>query len=309
MRAPVWQSLEHQLYRLLSKQKIISKKILLMVSGGCDSTALLLAFKNVSSSLDLRLKALHIHHGQHRNLDFRNRAKDFVTNLCSDLQVEYEVVENKDSTLCSEEQLRDFRKFAVAERQEAYDFVAWGHHQDDLLETRLLRLIRGTGEQGLQAMDVLKEKNLRPWLEVSRRDIEFYLRSQHRDYLLDPSNQDQRSWLRQVWLPALEKQFPGSCQSLARSLDNLSKALEQVKSSALSAEFISRQEYMALSVEKQRSLLAEYILSLGIRNFTRGQIEEIQKYLDKNQIIHSFHVGGLFWSINAKQIRAKPSRS
>jgi tRNA(Ile)-lysidine synthase TilS/MesJ len=170
-------------------------------------------------------------------------------------------------------------------------------------------LIRGTGPQGLVAMQEYQDGVLRPWLQISRLELEKYLQEKQQNFMQDPTHDDLRSWMRLQWLPELEERNPGAMSCLARSLENICSEIEHSHFPEVIAvsegEFLSRQDYWALSVERQRSSIARYMLGLGVRDYTRGQIQEIQKNLDKNQIEHTFIVGSLFWSVNAKQIWAK----
>ena len=59
--------------------------------------------------------------------------------------------------------------------KEAFDFVVLGHHADDLLETRLIRLIRGVGAEGLPSMSFRDGDRLRPLLSLSRNELETFV--------------------------------------------------------------------------------------------------------------------------------------
>ena len=104
--------------------------------------------------------------------------------------------------------------------------IVLAHHQDDLIETRLIRLLRGTGAQGLKAMQVFDAPLLRPFLDVSKKQIIEYAQQRQLKWLDDPCGDNFRQWLRRVWLPSLEQKRPGSSQALGRSLQLLVEAAQ-----------------------------------------------------------------------------------
>jgi tRNA(Ile)-lysidine synthase len=303
-----WQSLEFRVQRELSGIPLQGRRLVLGFSGGADSTALLMVLKNISSSLGFSLVAVHCHHGRSENQEFRDLSASFTRALCADLGVDYRFQENANLQLRSEEELRDFRKSCIGEVAASYGADAlqvYAHHQDDLLETRLLRLIRGTGLQGLQAMELYHDRVLRPFLSVSRKEIEEYLALKEQKYLSDPSQIDLRNFVRQEWLPLLENRYPGAAKSLARSLELILATTENFNPSGLTSESqINQNQFLCLSVTQQTQVLAQYISSLGVKNYTRGQIKEILKHLDRPQREQSFVLAGLRWDIDAKNIRA-----
>jgi tRNA(Ile)-lysidine synthase len=190
-----------------------------------------------------------------------------------------------------------------------------GHHQEDLLETRLLRLIRGTGPQGLQAMKVVKEGVIRPFLTTSEKEIA--RASEGLVWVEDPSNTKAdylRNWVRQKWLSALEEKSPGAKKALARSLELLLESHEikdiggglapgQV-SKRMTRRGILKAEFLGLSEEEKRRLLARYLLQLKVRHFTQNHLREILKHLDNSQNVHKFTLAKLDWTLTKDRIFA-----
>lgn len=303
-----WLPFEHKIYRELRAVPLSGRRLWLGFSGGADSTALLLLLKNLSGALDFELRAVHCHHGELVQSEFRQQSLEFTRDLCRRLGIPFESEKNENKDLKSEAELRDFRHKVLRSRiKTEKDLLCLAHHQDDLLETRVLRLLRGTGPQGIAAMSFYQDLVLRPFLRVSRSEIEEYLNAKNQNYLSDPSEDDLRSFLRKKWLPSLEERLPGATVSLARSLELLLASIEKCDSSYISVDGgISVYQYLALSKEQKSRILAQYISSLGMRNYTRGMIEEIIKCLDKSESVHSFRVAGLRWDIDAKNIRATP---
>jgi len=304
-----WLDLEHHLWQELKEHDLVDKKILVGFSGGVDSLALLWALHRVKKT---GVEACYIHHGSGENLKYRDLAENYCRTFCRDQKIEFYIHKNLKQNLNSESELRDFRHRALEEKrqQTSSDLLALAHHREDLLETRLLRLIRGTGPQGLEAMRSLQGRLFRPFLRVSKKELQEYLAKFSFQALEDPSNQDLnplRNWLRQEWLVALENRQPGAVNSLGRSLEILAESLEEssLPKDLFQADFISRSHYLSLSKPQQKQALAKFLLEAGVQNFSQSHLEEIQKRLDNSQKELTFRVSGIDWVINAQQIRVQ----
>jgi tRNA(Ile)-lysidine synthase len=202
--------------------------ILLALSGGADSVALLYALGDLGPRFGYRLVAAHLNHRLRGEESDRDEA--FVRDLCSTLGFELIVEQSGDLDPAApnlEERAREARwafLAAAAERIGA-SRIATAHHADDQAETVMLRLLRGAGAAGLGAMAEsrrLAETGVtivRPMLGVWRREILRYLDSIGARYVSDSSNLN-RSFLRNrvriELLPALERDYaPGVRRRLA----------------------------------------------------------------------------------------------
>ncbi len=191
-------------------------RVLVAVSGGADSVALLLLLHAAAGKFSLHLEAAHLDHGL--RLESSDDA-DFVRNLCGRLGVPL-VVERRDvagialATRGNLEELarqerRDFLRTAAQTRQCA--LIALGHHQGDQAETLLLRLLRGAGPTGLSGMRMTSAGFVRPLLGFTRVEIHSYLRSQGEGWREDASNADcrlTRNRVRHELLPLLREFNP-----------------------------------------------------------------------------------------------------
>lgn len=294
-----------------------SKGVLVALSGGVDSVALL---KTLSIVHEDKVMAAYYHHGESHNSAYRDQARMFCQNLCSDLGVPFFSLTSPalESLQAESEEAYRHRRYQVLEdclRKNNLSVLALGHHRDDLLETRLMRLIRGTGLQGLKAMEILKGAHFRPLLENSKSELQAYVISCGLTFVEDPTNSSLdpfRNWIRQQWLPALEARQEGASASLARSLETIASEVaggSGLEGNLLQSESkeqgLSRAFYLTLSESQQRRLLAQYLYLLGKRDFSRSHLEEIQKRLDNSQKVITFKVGGCLWNINAEQIKVQ----
>lgn len=320
-------SLEFDVFRAFG-DRLRGEKILVACSGGRDSVALTHILARLSKRLSFDLAIAHVHHGKSSNpriSRFREKASRFVAQLADDLEVQffrYEVTSNRE--LKSEEDLREARLefLEKARAEKKFSKIAFAHHADDLFETRLIRMIRGTGPEGLRAMSEWTETNIRPLLKISREAVAAYASNQDLKWVEDPTNAETdafRNWIRNKWLPSLEKRQPRGAINLQRSLESLVEVLPRsadISSSAtanLKANSITRDEFAQLGKLERRAWLASRLRQEGARDFSARQIEEIEKRIlaltFRGQKRASFEVAGFIWHITASGIETqRPSR-
>ncbi|MGE9744425.1 tRNA lysidine(34) synthetase TilS [Bdellovibrio bacteriovorus] len=308
------QDLDHHVWKLIKLHSLQDKKILVALSGGTDSVALLRSLTKVRKKN--LLGACYFHHGEDSNQEYRKEAQEFCEKLCKKLEIEFYPL--RASQLAkSEAEYRELRYEALdrLKKEQGFELVATGHHRDDLLETRLIRLIRGTGAQGFAAMHVLRDGLFRPLLEISKKELKKYLREERLRSFEDPTNKaldPLRNWLREEWLKSLERRARGSTAALARSLETIAQEIENRpwgdllgQNEAYKTQGLRRSFYLTLSPFEQKRLLAQYLFSLGKRDFSQSHLEEIQKRLDKSQKVITFKVAGCQWEVNAEQIKVQ----
>ncbi|MCL2066539.1 MAG: tRNA lysidine(34) synthetase TilS [Treponema sp.] len=198
------------------------------VSGGADSTAMLAALCAVmrnSAKGAFSLACLHVEHGIRPAGESRGDA-EFVVELCRSLGVSCKVVSVPPGKIAAaagrgigiEAAARQFRRralFREARRMEREGGgqvrILTGHTKDDLLETALMRVLRGAGPEGLAAMPASRGRILRPILTLSRADVLEYLTERKISWREDASNSDScflRNRIRNSLIPMLNKDFP-----------------------------------------------------------------------------------------------------
>ena len=328
-------ALEYRLLQRLQAQgdshRWPGRKILLACSGGADSVALAKILSALAPRLEFEWALAHVHHGPDTT-GVRDRAEQFVTQLAARLQVRCFTLSATSDVEIAPQSEAALRKFRLAHLERwrkdgAFTHLAFAHHADDLYETRLIRLIRGTGLGGLKAMVRESETRLRPLLEISRADLREYLSETRETWAEDPTNVNGhylRNWLRNEWLPQLEKKRPGSIQSLARSLNLIARGtLDDGRSeestapsrtvapclteTAVEEWSLDLGEWQKLDATERESRLASHLRRLlvtgRIEEFTREHVLEISKRLDSKRKVHRFNLLGLTWEVIDGRLR------
>ena len=221
-----------QFLRTIQKFRMIEKgeTVLVAVSGGSDSVTLLHLFLELKKSWKLKLGILHVNH------KLRGKASDqdetFVRKLAqrsgtpiyvTRVQVKQKAKEEKISLeeAARETRYQFFEKMAKVKRAQK---IAVAHTQDDQAETVLMRVITGTGLQGLQAIRPKRKLNgsyiVRPIIEIPRTQIREFVKDNSIHFREDTSNrslQFLRNRIRLKLLPFLESSFnPQVKKALAR---------------------------------------------------------------------------------------------
>ncbi|MFH1079508.1 MAG: tRNA lysidine(34) synthetase TilS [Pseudomonadota bacterium] len=216
-------------YRMLH----LGDGVVVAVSGGPDSVALLGILKHFSAEYNLKLVVAHLNHGLRPGPADEEEA--LVHRLCAHMGL---VCESKKIDITA---LSRVRKTSVEEtaREERYCFfevirgqydarkIALGHHAGDQAETVLMNLMRGSGREGLRGMQAVREERfIRPLLGVTRAEISEYLTRQDLPYLIDQSNTDEhcfRNRIRHRLIPELKTRYnPRLEETLCRTAEILS---------------------------------------------------------------------------------------
>jgi tRNA(Ile)-lysidine synthase len=220
------------------KLPISEETVVVAVSGGADSTALLLALHELRSANKLFVK-LCVAHLDHKLRASSTKDAKWVANLAEKLGYECVTGRTKVAELASsntdnlEQAAREARyKFLerTAKRKSA-NYVLTGHTMDDQAETVLLRLMRGSAASGLGGMDMLRPlgrnssiKLARPLLWARRSDTENYCRLRKTEFLRDEMNDDQkfaRVRVRQQLLPLMQSFNNKIVEALSRTASQL----------------------------------------------------------------------------------------
>ena len=226
-------------------------RVAVACSGGADSVALLRILLDLRKELGFVLFVAHFHH-QIRGAE-ADADRQFVEGLAAKLQLEFysgsgdvpaHAAEQKISLETAARELRHqwFARLVQGSkvRQGKVDKIATAHTLDDQAETVLMRILRGTGVRGLAGIaPAQREKHLvRPLLEISRREIEAYLKAIDQPWREDSSNLDfghTRNRVRHTLLPLLERDFNPAIRQTLADLAELARGEEDYWHSELSS--------------------------------------------------------------------------
>ncbi|HSW95691.1 MAG TPA: tRNA lysidine(34) synthetase TilS, partial [Patescibacteria group bacterium] len=208
--------------------------LVVAVSGGADSTALLLLLTDLAPQLGLDL---HVAHFDHR-LRPRESAKDaqFVADLAQSRGATIRIG-RAERPPTSEDDARELRYAFLrrAAREVGAARIATGHTRDDQAETVLLHATRGSGLAGLAGMRPLRDDIVRPLLAIGRADTEALCREAKIEPRTDRSNADLRygrNRIRRKVLPELERINPQARAALARLADAAAAAADATRFAA-----------------------------------------------------------------------------
>lgn len=200
--------------------------IIVGLSGGADSSALLHFLCSLRQQYTLQLTAIHIHHGlRGKEAD---RDADFVKEICSKWNVAckifyYDVKKEAACRKIGEEEAGRMIRYAEFQKaaKECNGKIAIAHTRNDQAETMIMRLARGTGLKGLAGIAPVYGTIIRPLIECGREQIEEYCSNFKIDYCTDSTNEIDlytRNKIRHFILPWLEKELnPNAVKNMANT--------------------------------------------------------------------------------------------
>ncbi len=228
------------------------------VSAGADSVALLRVLLEQRQEIGIVLSVAHFHH-QIRGAE-ADADEQFVKDLAKKFALEMHSgsadvpAYAREQKISLETAARDLRHkwFAELIRQSKVEKIATAHTLDDQAETVLMRILRGTGARGLAGIaPEQKEKNLvRPFLAISRQEIEAYLTTIAQSWREDSTNRDAahtRNRVRHELLPLLEREFN---PAIRHTLADLAE-MAQAEASEVLALDLAALRLLPLAIQRQ----------------------------------------------------------
>ncbi len=214
-----------------------NRRVVVGVSGGADSVALLRALHFLQDQLQLELYVAHFDH--HTRAGQSAEERKWVEELVKQIQLPVRIGKIDIDGDFSEEAMRQFRLDFLIETAQEFQaaYICLAHHADDQAETVLHHLIRGTGLQGMTgipARRVLSEHLtlLHPMLAVRKSAILNYLESISQEFCVDSSNRDlryTRNLIRHQLIPLLNKLNPQSVAHVLQLSHQASEACDYIQ--------------------------------------------------------------------------------
>ncbi|SMO37566.1 tRNA lysidine(34) synthetase TilS [Solitalea koreensis] len=263
-----------------------SDRILLAVSGGMDSMIMVSFFKEAGVDFGIA----------HCNFSLRGEEADldeaFVQKLATDLNVPYYVKKfdtlgfaatNKLSTQMAARELR-YHWFEDLLKLQNYSYVATAHHKNDMVETMLINLVRGTGIAGLHGILPKRKNTLRPLLFLTREEIAKIAKTDKIEFREDSSNSSNkylRNKLRHEVIPVLQEINPDLEESFMTTAENVRAAetllelyLQDQKSELFTSHGVD--QHINISKLKEHSKPTQLLYELlKPYDFLFSQVEEL----------------------------------
>lgn len=281
-----------------------ARNIIVALSGGADSVALLAALaeirtplppsgekaaltQSLSPSYNQNIVITAAHCNFHLRGEESMRDQHFVESLCTHLHIPLEIrhfdvagYRSLNPSVSIEMACRDlrydwFRRLMIELKA---DRIATGHNADDNIETMFLNLLRGSGTTGLRGMSPDNGSVLRPLLSIHRPEIEKYLKGKGLDFIVDSSNLTsdyRRNFLRNEIIPQLRMRWPGLNKALDRSIQLLkaeNDIIEKAVADCLPPEGMPLSADVALSFPAPELLIRRFIQRLQPLTTTPGEI-------------------------------------
>ena len=218
----------------IKQNKLLQKgdNIILGVSGGADSVCLLYILNDLKKEYALSITAVHVNH---MIRETAGRDEDFTEKLCDRLGISFKAVK----TDCPAIAKRDGISVEEAGRNERYRIfaavgdekygkgaykIAVAHHMDDLAETLVFNMARGTGIGGLRGVKAKNGNLIRPLLGVTRSEIEAFLDKRKVTHVEDETNLSDdyaRNRIRHKLIPAMNEITEKAVKHMASTASQL----------------------------------------------------------------------------------------
>jgi len=295
------------------------------VSGGPDSVALLHLLNALKSEMGFWIVAAHMDHGLRS--DSWSDA-EFVREMGRKMGIRVEAATENVSAVAAEGGVSveeagrrcRYKFFEDVRISTAANVIATAHHMDDELETFFLRIFRGSSLHGIKGIAPVRGRIIRPLIRAKRRDIIRFLEAESIPYRVDLTNledEPDRNFVRNRLFPVISQGFPNFRNPLRRTLAMLEEEDEflDVQAKKLCSDAVSTDENcLTLDVEKLASapkvlaaravLLALYNSSGREERWNRSHIQSLINTLyGNNPSAHLDLPGGFVADREYKRVR------
>jgi tRNA(Ile)-lysidine synthase len=284
-----------QLARAYARLDITGKSVLLAVSGGADSMALLHATSRLEGRGPARVEVATLDHGLREESAAEVEAVQYACAALGLPCFSEKLSLSRGAGL--EERARGLRYEALEKRraERGLDFIATAHTANDQAETLLMRLARGASTRGLSSIHERQGRLVRPMLDFTRSEVEGFLSSLGYKSAADPMNEDEQFFrvrVRRQVLPRLEEATgPGLYRRMARAARLFAedegllsaRAKEALARVRLSSNALDRASVCALEKPILRRVLTLFFEEAGLPVDLDG-LEEAQRALEERRV-------------------------
>jgi len=259
------------------KIKVEPGKYVVAVSGGVDSMVLL---DLLCRQDDIELIVAHFDHGIRAD---SGKDRKLVGSVAKKHKLIFKTASGHLGNGASEEQARNARYLFLNKVKDSCGTraIITAHHQDDLIETAILNLLRGSGRLGLSSMLNSKEI-LHPLISFSKQDILAYAKKAGITWREDSSNVDTkylRNYVRINIIPKLtdvkKQELLNNAERVAEKMQETETLIATLSQSISSYGEIDRSKYLVVPSPLDKELIAYWLRREGIRDFDRKTIERL----------------------------------
>jgi len=273
MRKQKLHNFEQSLLKTLSKIGFINKNknIIIAISGGKDSMALLHGMMKLNHILKLNLIAVHINHHIRKNSTVDEL---FVKKFCNlndiEIIIDHLDLKTKSKDMSTEEWAREYRYRSLYRISSNYNscHIMTAHHGNDQIETILFHLSQGAGIAGLRGIHAKADRLIRPLLSLSKSNINNYIKDSLIPWSDDPSNNDlsiPRNFLRHKIVLPWENDNSSLVSAFNQITKNANDVFESLKfsSSILIPQLVCKKENDQIHLDEQLlKAIPPYLLSI-----------------------------------------------
>ena len=244
-------------------------KYVVAVSGGVDSIALL---NMLSKQNDIDLIVAHFDHGIRKD---STKDRVFVQALAKKYGLPFEFAEGNLGSTTSEAVARQVRYAFLHSVKDKFgaQAIVTAHHQDDLIETAIINLLRGTGRKGLTALSS-RDDVVRPLLHVPKVEILEYAKEHGLKWHEDITNQETkylRNYVRHEILPKFSDKQKQHLMDIVEKQKTLNTNLDELLQ--LKDKELDRKWFVGLPHGVAKEVMAAWLRGQGLREFDRAAIE------------------------------------
>jgi tRNA(Ile)-lysidine synthase len=252
-------------------------KYVVAVSGGVDSVSLLHALKDLSG---VDIVVAHFDHGIRQD----SRAdREFVQKLAGEYDLPFVYDEGRLGAAAGEAQARAARYEFLREvlKDTCSEAIVTAHHRDDVLETAVINLLRGSGRKGLTALGSNAGIE-RPLLGVPKSEVIAYAQKHGLQWREDSTNQDVdylRNYVRHRMLPRFDETARGRLREIISGLRGTNDEIDSLLMSQLSmqpaAAKLNRDWFIQLPHAVARETMAAWLRNNSLRDFDSKTLERL----------------------------------
>lgn len=268
------------------------RHVLVALSGGADSVALLTILCRARDAGMLSVSAAHFEHGIRGGESLEDA--EFCKQLCLDMGVTFvpgranvpEIARRTGEGLETCARRLRHRFLDETARILGAELIALAHHLDDQAETVLMHLLRGSGPEGASGMRRVSGRLYRPLLGVRKAEILDFLRAEGLSWREDSTNavaDNPRNLIRIEAIPALERAYPAGMRAIARFADNMAVENEYVSRMAdafmeARAEILPHGWRIDIAGNCEEALLRRVVRRLCGPDLTCAKLKELMKF-------------------------------